>query len=64
MKILVRATNWVGDAVKRSLEIVSQIRAGRIEVAPANPDNCRWCDYRDVCRIEAQRAIVTIAEGA
>ena len=46
-----------------ALHIVGEIRAGRIEVAPANPDHCRWCDFRDVCRIEAQRA-VGIAEGA
>jgi ATP-dependent helicase/DNAse subunit B len=55
--------NWLGDAAERSLQIVSEIRAGRIEVVPANPDNCRWCDFRDVCRIEAERA-VGIAEGA
>jgi CRISPR/Cas system-associated exonuclease Cas4 (RecB family) len=29
------------------------ILAGRIEPEPANPDQCRSCDFRDICRIEA-----------
>lgn len=29
------------------------ILAGRIEVRPADRKKCDWCDYRDICRVEA-----------
>jgi ATP-dependent helicase/DNAse subunit B len=55
--------NWVAETEQRALRIVEEIRAGRVEVAPANPDHCRFCDARDVCRVEV-RAVVTAAGGA
>ena len=30
-----------------------EIRAGRVEVAPVDPANCRFCDAADVCRVTA-----------
>jgi ATP-dependent helicase/DNAse subunit B len=44
--------NWVESAVAKTLRIVEEIRAGRIAVAPADRDNCRFCDSRDICRVE------------
>jgi len=55
--------NWLDRARERTLRVVEEVRAGRIEVAPADRDRCRFCDYRDVCRIEARGEAVT-AEGA
>ena len=45
---------WLEHAGERTLQVVQKIRQGRIEVAPADTDNCRFCDCRDVCRVETQ----------
>jgi ATP-dependent helicase/DNAse subunit B len=55
--------NWLENTRRRALEIVGQIRAGRVEIRPADPDSCRFCDARDVCRVETQ-AVAGLAEGA
>jgi ATP-dependent helicase/DNAse subunit B len=55
--------NWIAGTEQRALRIVEEIRAGHVEVAPANPDHCRFCDARDVCRVEV-RAVAAAAEGA
>ena len=55
--------NWLERTRERTLQVVQQIRDGRMEAAPANPDNCRFCDFRDVCRIEI-RVAEDLAEGA
>ena len=44
--------DWLDQSRTRTLAIVEQIRAGRMEVAPADRDKCRFCDCADVCRIE------------
>jgi ATP-dependent helicase/DNAse subunit B len=54
--------DWLDQSRERTLAIVEQIRAGRMEVAPADRDKCRFCDCADVCRIEIAR--VETAEGA
>ena len=49
------------------LQIVSDIRTGRLAPFPADRDGCRYCDIRDVCRIEVGRRIapeITATEGA
>lgn len=48
--------NWIAETEQRALHIVEEIRAGRVEVAPANPDHCRFCDASDVCRVEVRGA--------
>jgi putative RecB family exonuclease len=55
--------DWREDAKDRTLRVVGEIRAGRVDAAPANADKCRYCDYRDVCRVEAGAA-AAVAEGA
>jgi ATP-dependent helicase/DNAse subunit B len=47
---------WLENAASRTLRVVGEIRAGRVEAAPSNPDNCRLCDYRDVCRVSLAAA--------
>jgi ATP-dependent helicase/DNAse subunit B len=54
---------WLERTQGRTLQVVQQIREGRVEAAPANPDNCRFCDFRDVCRIEI-RVSEDLVEGA
>jgi ATP-dependent helicase/DNAse subunit B len=50
------------------LAIVANIRLGRVAPAPADSDVCRYCDVRDVCRIEIARKIAPLeipaTEGA
>ncbi|PWU03949.1 MAG: hypothetical protein C5B51_17815, partial [Terriglobia bacterium] len=54
---------WQLDVGERALRIVGEIQNGRIEPLPANPDHCRFCDARDICRMEVSAAL-TEAEGA
>jgi ATP-dependent helicase/DNAse subunit B len=54
---------WFEGALARTLRAVEEIRAGRVEPAPADADHCRYCDYRDVCR-RAARGAREMAEGA
>jgi ATP-dependent helicase/DNAse subunit B len=56
--------DWLKITEQRTLQVVDQIRAGRVEVAPANPDNCRFCDFSDVCRIDVRAAESREAGGA
>ena len=51
------------QAEKRTLQAVEDIRAGRVAPDPADRDKCRFCDFRDACRVES-RAEATAAEGA
>ncbi|MGA2736520.1 MAG: PD-(D/E)XK nuclease family protein [Bryobacteraceae bacterium] len=48
--------------IETTLRIVGEVRAGRVEPHPAEPDKCRLCDFRDVCRFEI--AAPALAEGA
>ena len=50
------------QAIETALRIVGEIRAGRVEPHPADPDKCRLCDLRDVCRFVV--AAPEHAEGA
>ena len=54
---------WLERKKEQTLQVVAEIRAGRVDVAPANPDKCRYCDFRDVCRVEAggAEALVEVA---
>jgi ATP-dependent helicase/DNAse subunit B len=51
------------NAEARTLQAVEEIRAGRIAPEPADRDKCRFCDYRDACRVETRAAEIA-AEGA
>lgn len=45
--------NWMEDAQARVLEALARIREGLILAKPSNPSKCRFCDFRDVCRVAA-----------
>jgi ATP-dependent helicase/DNAse subunit B len=63
LKSLPIPEDWLETAEQRTLRAAHEIRAGRVEVAPANAANCRFCDCRDICRV-AVGAAAEIAEGA
>lgn len=55
--------DWLAKTAERTLQTAAEIRAGRVAPDPSNPDKCRYCDFRDVCRFEA-REVAALAEGA
>jgi ATP-dependent helicase/DNAse subunit B len=55
--------DWLARAEQTTLRIVNEVRRGRIEAAPSDPANCRYCDFRDVCRV-SERHAETAVEGA
>src|SRR5262249_39366406 len=48
MNALAMPEKWLETTRERVLGIVEEIRAGRVAIAPADPDKCRWCDAKDV----------------
>jgi ATP-dependent helicase/DNAse subunit B len=63
MDSLALPEKWLESARERTLRVVDEIRQGRVEIVPADRDSCRFCDARDVCRIEVA-AVAAEAEGA
>jgi ATP-dependent helicase/nuclease subunit B len=54
---------WMDAAVARTLGASEAIRAGRVDPNPTDRERCRYCDFRDLCRIESMAA-ASLAEGA
>lgn len=53
----------MGQARERTIEAVTRILAGDIAVRPADTRQCKWCDFRDACRIrESAAAFASEAE--
>ncbi|MGB9456438.1 MAG: PD-(D/E)XK nuclease family protein [Bryobacteraceae bacterium] len=50
--------DWFTRTRERAQRAVEEIRSGRIEVKPADPDACRFCQCRDICRIEVPMGAV------
>jgi ATP-dependent helicase/DNAse subunit B len=50
--------DWFERTRELARRAVEEIRAGRIEVRPADSDKCERCDCRDVCRIDVPVAAV------
>ncbi len=48
--------NWLPATVDTVRRILGEVRAGRVEPAPSDPAACRYCDFRDVCRMDARQA--------
>jgi RecB family exonuclease len=48
----------IEDAERLARETQVGILSGRVEVKPADTDKCRWCDYRDVCRVDTLGAVI------
>ena len=58
MDSLALPENWLETTRDNTLRIVDDIRRGRIEVLPADRDSCRFCDAKDICRIEVAATAV------
>jgi len=50
-------------AARTATEAFAAIASGRIAAEPKDRDKCKWCDFRDICRVEAA-AIVRRAGSA
>ena len=48
---------WMEFALDRVRNAVAEFRGGVILPRPLHTDPCRYCDYRDACRVE-QPALV------
>jgi hypothetical protein len=57
-KVAVQAftREWIENAVAASIKAAGEIVAGRIEPAPHDLLQCPRCDFRDVCRYDADAA--------
>jgi ATP-dependent helicase/DNAse subunit B len=47
-----------------ALDAARQIREGRLEANPADPDRCQYCPFRDACRIRAAGRFMVATGGA
>jgi hypothetical protein len=43
----------IDDAERAAARVHEAIASGDIAVNPTDPLKCRWCDYRDICRVES-----------
>ena len=57
------AEGWLAGAEDTARRILGELRSGRVEASPAEPANCRFCDFRDVCRVTAREALAAGEEG-
>jgi ATP-dependent helicase/DNAse subunit B len=64
LKSLPIPDDWLENAERRTLQAMHEIRAGRVEVAPAKPANCRFCDCRDICRVNLALVTEALADAA
>jgi hypothetical protein len=62
MESLPMPEQWLKQTRERALEIVGRIRAGKIDIAPADTGLCRFCDAKDVCRVETVKAPATLVQ--
>ena len=46
--------DWLETAERRTLAAAAEIRAGRVEARPIQPEVCKHCEYCDVCRYAAR----------
>jgi ATP-dependent helicase/DNAse subunit B len=51
--------NWAADARARVIDRLSGYLDGAVEARPENPEQCRWCEFSEACRVE-QQALVRI----
>jgi ATP-dependent helicase/DNAse subunit B len=54
--------NWAENARIRTIERLSGFLRGEVYARPEETEPCRWCDFRNACRVE-QTALIAI-EGA
>ena len=50
--------DWFSRTRERAQRAVAEIRGGRVAAKPADPAACRFCECRDICRIDVPAAAV------
>jgi ATP-dependent helicase/DNAse subunit B len=60
-ELLPMPSDWIASALQRASSAAAQFRGGAIHPRPANPDACRYCTYKDACRIEQPAAVPAAA---
>jgi ATP-dependent helicase/DNAse subunit B len=53
--------DWIPGALQRASNAASQFRGGAIHPRPANRAACRYCTYKDACRIEQPAGVPATA---
>jgi ATP-dependent helicase/DNAse subunit B len=58
--------NWAEDARIRTIERLSGFLRGEVHAHPEEAEYCRWCDYRNACRVEqyGEQQTLVMIEGA
>ena len=44
----------IDEAKQKAIEAFETIASGNVDVRPADREKCRWCDFKDICRVESQ----------
>ena len=45
---------FLNQGLQRTLDAIDRIRAGDISVEPLNSEKCKYCGFRNLCRIQGQ----------
>ncbi|HVW10917.1 MAG TPA: PD-(D/E)XK nuclease family protein [Bryobacteraceae bacterium] len=57
--------DWIESARERSIARLRSFLAGDVHPEPHTADECKWCDYRNACRVEQIAELIQIgAAGA
>ncbi|HEV8147509.1 MAG TPA: PD-(D/E)XK nuclease family protein, partial [Bryobacteraceae bacterium] len=48
----------MADAERAAMDALYQISSGHIEPRPRDVKKCKWCDFRDICRVEETAAVL------
>jgi ATP-dependent helicase/DNAse subunit B len=56
-------TDLKRTAEVKALEVHEAALGGHLPVVPTDKDKCRWCDYRDICRVESTAQPQTVEAG-
>jgi CRISPR/Cas system-associated exonuclease Cas4 (RecB family) len=52
------------SASARAVEVARQIQDGVVAPRPADESVCKYCDYREICRVESQAKVDWAGGGA
>ena len=49
----------IAAAETKTLEVFESIASGNKAVRPADRNKCRYCDFKDICRVESISRVAT-----
>ena len=56
MGLLPMPLDWIDSARIRTETRLAELFAGDVHVEPTGPEDCKWCDFKNCCRVEQQEA--------